>query len=307
MKPEWKAVVLIDNLTRGCLTAEWGLSFMIWFKGRKILLDTGESGAFAENAALMEIDLTDTDWGVLSHTHYDHSDGMEVFFTSNPSAPFLLRKGSGENCYGLNSEGKVHYIGIRRGTLSKWKERVVYVDGDYSPGEQIWLIPHKGGSLEQTGKRAGMYIEPVCESGSEGSGRFSKDRNDTFENTDGLVTDCFAHEQSLVLDTSEGLVIFNSCSHSGPDRILREVHETFPDKKICAYIGGMHLFRSAPEEVRALADLLRQFDVSQIWTGHCTGEEGFAILREELGDRVRQFRTGDWIMGAAGDGTVDKR
>ena len=47
--------------------------------------------------------------------------------------------------------------------------------------------------------------------------------------------DSFSHEQSLVFDTPDGLVIFNSCSHGGADTIIREVTATFPDKKVKAW------------------------------------------------------------------------
>ena len=45
-----KATILIDNLTKGSLVPEWGLSIYIEYNGHKILLDTGASGRFARNA-----------------------------------------------------------------------------------------------------------------------------------------------------------------------------------------------------------------------------------------------------------------
>lgn len=44
------AKVLIDNLTNSELLCEWGLSFYIEQNKKKILLDTGSSEKFAENA-----------------------------------------------------------------------------------------------------------------------------------------------------------------------------------------------------------------------------------------------------------------
>jgi metal-dependent hydrolase (beta-lactamase superfamily II) len=32
--------------------------------------------------------------------------------------------------------------------------------------------------------------------------------------------------------------------------------------------------------------------VGTTWTGHCTGETAFAVLRESMGARVAEFRTG---------------
>ena len=42
-----KATVLIDNLTKDALKKEWGLAIYIEYGERRILLDTGASGAFA--------------------------------------------------------------------------------------------------------------------------------------------------------------------------------------------------------------------------------------------------------------------
>lgn len=73
-------MVLIDNLTKGSLAAEWGLSVYIEHEGHRILLDTGASDRFARNAEQMGIDLGAVEFGVLSHAHYDHADGMVAFF-----------------------------------------------------------------------------------------------------------------------------------------------------------------------------------------------------------------------------------
>ena len=93
--------VLIDNVAEEPLAGEWGLSILIIADGRKILLDTGSSDLFARNADCLGIDLGSVDIGVLSHAHYDHADGMETFFSLNRSAPFLVREGACENCFGV--------------------------------------------------------------------------------------------------------------------------------------------------------------------------------------------------------------
>ena len=71
--------VLIDNLAEAPLVGEWGLSILIDVDDRKILLDTGASGLFAQNAERLGIDLGSVDTGVLSHAHYDHADGLDTF------------------------------------------------------------------------------------------------------------------------------------------------------------------------------------------------------------------------------------
>ncbi len=262
--------VLIDNITKNDLISEWGLSFYIEYNDHKILLDTGASGNFVENAKKLGLNLEDIECGVLSHAHYDHADGMPAFFGENKTAKFYLRKGAGENCYGKKNFFMFKYNGIQPGTLETYKERIEYVEGDYELLEGVYLIPHKTQGLESIAKKVNLFVK---ENGK-------------------MFPDDFAHEHSLVFDTPKGLVIFNSCSHGGADNIITEVSATFPEKEICAYIGGLHLYKSSEEDVRALAKRTKETGVTRIITGHCTGDEAFAILKEELGDILEQMYTG---------------
>ncbi len=264
------AKVLVDNLSKDDLICEWGLSFYIEYHGHKLLLDTGAGGNFAENARRLGISLEQVEYGVLSHAHYDHADGMPTFFSENDHAKFYIRKGAGENCYGKKNFFRYKYNGIRQGTLSTYAERIEYVEGDYELMEGVYLIPHKMPNLEKIAKKVHLYVK---ENGK-------------------MFPDDFAHEQSLVFDTPNGLVIFNSCSHGGADNIITEVSATFPEKEICALIGGFHLYKSSEAEVRAFAQRVKDTGIQKLITGHCTGEEAFAVLKEELGEIVEQMYTG---------------
>ena len=87
-------------------------------------------------------------------------------------------------------------------------------------------------------------------------------------------------------------MIFNSCSHAGPDNIIREVRAALPGKPIRAYVGGLHLFHLSEGEVCALAERIRQTGVERIVTGHCTGKRAYELLRRELGEGVVQMHSG---------------
>ena len=261
--------ILIDNLSAGQLVSEWGLAIWIQHEGRQFLLDTGTTGSFAGNADVLGVELQDVEYGILSHAHFDHSDGLEEFFAKNDKASFYVRKGTEENCYSWK-ETYYKYIGIKRGLLEVYKDRIVYVEGDYMLAPGVYLIPHKTPGLEKMGKRAKQFVKIRGK----------------------MEPDSFEHEQSLVFDTERGLVIFNSCCHGGADHIIREVAETFPGKTLYALIGGLHLFKSSEDEVRELAVAIRVTGIQKIVTGHCTGQEAFDILKEELGDMVVQMYTG---------------
>ena len=51
-------------------------------------------------------------------------------------------------------------------------------------------------------------------------------------------------------------------------------------------------FASKDDVVRAFAERLRALDVQKIYTGHCTGDRAYGILRDVLGERAEQMHTG---------------
>ena len=201
-----KVQVLIDNIssfTEGerprKLFGEWGLSVYVEFEGKRYLLDSGASHLFAKNAGVMGVDLSKVDIGILSHAHYDHANGMAKFFALNKTAPFYVRKGVAENCYHAHKLfGRLtyhEYIGIHKGWLKRFADRIRYAEGDMQIAPNVYLVPHKTAGLENIGERAHLSVKE--------NGKF---RYDSFD-----------HEQSLVFDTPQGLFVMNSCSHAGAD------------------------------------------------------------------------------------------
>ena len=261
--------VVVDNKESDGMQGEWGLSVLVRYAGKNILLDAGSSKLFLENMTQLQIDVTDIDYAVLSHAHYDHANGFPAFFEKNEKAKLYVRDCTSSDCY---KKKKIFrkYIGIPRKMLGKYSDRIEAVSGDYKLMEGVWLLPHKTMGLEAIGRRESM---------------FRKTRG-------GWVPDDFAHEQSLVLDTDKGLVILNSCSHGGAANIINEVRNTFPDKQVYGLIGGLHLFNKSDEEIREVAEKIKNTGIKYVCTGHCTKDRAFGILKEELGDMADQMRVG---------------
>lgn len=264
-----KATVLVDNHEGSGLQGEWGLAVYIEYGDTKILLDAGATSLYAENAKALGVDLQDVEYGVLSHAHFDHAGGLRTFLDTNTGAKFFLRKSAGENCYKWVGILPV-YIGIPKGILKRFSDRICYVEGDYQLTEGVYLIPHKTPGLEANGKREKMLQRKGL--------RFTPDN--------------FSHEQSLVLDTEQGLVIFNSCCHGGAANVIREIQETFPDKRLRAIIGGFHLYNKSEQEVRDFAKSLSETGIPYVCTGHCTKEKAYDILKEELGEKLHPLQVG---------------
>ena len=143
-----KATVLIDNIAKDSLKSEWGLSVFIHHGDTRILLDTGAGGNFALNADKLGIPLKKVDYGVLSHAHYDHADGMDKFFALNSRAKFFVSSNCKENCYGKRWIFS-KYIGIKKGILEEYKDRIVYVKGDKVVSDGVRILSHKTKGLEE--------------------------------------------------------------------------------------------------------------------------------------------------------------
>lgn len=265
-----KATVLSDNVASRGLGAEWGLSILIEYGERRILLDTGASRLFAKNADKLGIRLDTLDCAVISHAHFDHANGLPALFRRVPGIRAYLRFPAAENCYHTRGVLRL-YAGIRRGVLRRFSKNIVMAEGDTELFPGVHLLPHKTAGLDACGKREKMFVKRAG----------------------GFVPDDFAHEQSAVFETERGLVVFNSCCHGGAATVVREAEQTFPGQRVYALIGGFHLYNKTNEEIRALAQDLKDSGIQRIYTGHCTKDRGYEVLRDELGeDTVKRFYTG---------------
>lgn len=278
-----KITVLMENTApEGCaLIPEAGLSLYIEYRGHKLLLDAGASGRFAENAEQLGVDLSAVETAVLSHGHYDHADGLGRFFQANNSAKVYMGPGAAGPYYSTGKDGH-YFIGIRRSVWDGWRDRFAEVKEATALMEGVWLIPDTCRDPEFAGQATDLLFK-------RGEGDF--------------IPDDFRHEQSLVLEGERGLVLFNSCSHSGIVNIVRGVQEQLPGKQIYAVAGGFHMFgkgehdmNCSREYVFRVADALKELGVEQVYTGHCTGQAALTLLKERFGPGCHALYTGQEIV-----------
>lgn len=286
-----KIQVLIENTAdlkiNSNLKPEHGLSIYIEYQGKKILLDAGTTQAFMENAKNMNADIENADFCVLSHGHYDHSGGFAKYLEENRDKKVYAMKTSIEEYYS-GSGGHIHEIGIPKEVYPKYKDNFILIDGTFTDkgveiSNGIFIIPHNTKDLEKIGERAKLY----------------KKVNDNY------VPDDFSHELSLVFDTEKGLVVFNSCSHSGIINIMEEIRAYFGNREICAFFGGLHMkgmkdnveictFTEA--EIESMTDYLKENRLSKLYTGHCTGLVGFELIKKYMGEKAEYLMTGKTIV-----------
>ncbi len=273
-----KIKTLIENTENGEICAEHGLCFYVEYRNKRYLIDSGASNLFVTNADKTGVDLDSIDTAFLSHAHYDHSGGYSAFFERNNHAKVYLQKAAeNRECFKITDSVKKD-IGIPDNILVKNSDRFIFVDGEAKIDDGIFIVPHSSEKIRERSEHTNMF---------------------TF--FDGkMQPDDFKHEQTIVFEETDGLVCFNSCSHSGVDIAVDEVKNAFPGKKIKAYIGGFHLMGAdgifscgyTEEEVKAVAKKLVNSNVKRFYSGHCTGIIAFSWLKEILGDKLTQLYSG---------------
>lgn len=256
-----KIVTLMENTTiRDDLTAEHGLSLYIEAGGLRILFDAGQSAAFADNAEKLGVDLSAVDLCVLSHGHYDHGGGIARFLEINDHAPVYVSRHAFGDFY--NAEGK--FIGLDSALLAE--DRIIFAGDNRELNEAVSIHSCPG------------FPEP-CPS-------YSGDL--TVERKGQRIPDDFKHEQYLLIREGEKRLLISGCSHRG----VMNIKTWFaPD----VFVGGFHLMKLDPVKdrvkLRAVGSYLTQKD-TVYFTGHCTGEEQYALLKEVLGERLQRLSTG---------------
>ena len=252
---------LIENTTAWeDLACEHGLSLYIEAGGHRILFDAGQTGAFADNAEKMGIDLSKVDLCVLSHGHYDHGGGLKRFLEINDHAPVYVNR----HAFGDYFNGEEKYIGLDAELLCE--ERILFAGDNRTISDTVSI--HSCPNFPQP-CGANAYGLTALRGGQH-------------------VPDDFRHEQYLLIREGERRILLSGCSHRG----VMNIKTWFaPD----VFLGGFHLMKLDPVRDRiklnAVAAMLLQKE-TVYYTGHCTGEEQFAFLKERMGERLQAITTG---------------
>lgn len=252
-----KIVTLMENTACDeTLAAEHGLSLYIETGAHTILFDAGASGAFVDNAEKLGVDLTQVEFAVLSHGHYDHGGGLTRFLEINDTAPVYLNPHAFEPHY--NASGK--YIGLASALAESGRLR----------------FAEDGQKLAQG---ITLYSRINCPFGI-------RTENLTVMEDGQLRPEDFRHEQYLLVEEGGKRVLFSGCSHRG---ILNIVDWFRPD----VLIGGFHFMNLDPggEILARAAEQLMKYP-TVYYTGHCTGGAQFAFLKGRMGARLREIHAG---------------
>ena len=260
-------VTILSTMLADDGVGEWGFAALVEADGQQLLVDTGaRPETVLQNARELKIDLSQVREVVLTHFHDDHVGGLMTLRTE-------LKK---RNAAALS---RVHVAtGI-------FYSRPLADGGEDNP--MIAIRPQyeaTGGVFVEHGQAAellpGVFLTgPIPRKFPErnwsGSGKV--------RTPGGVVEDTVPDDQSVVVNTAEGLIVITGCGHAGIVNILTAADDRFGHRPVLAIIGGVHLFAATDEQVDWTADRMKSFGVRYLMGAHCTGIESLYRLRSRIG------------------------
>ena len=190
----------VCNINSSDADAENGLSLFIEFDERKILFDIGQSDLFFENAEKMGIDLSQVDYLIISHSHFDLGSGLIHFLKINKKAKIFLHINAAHKFYTKIFGFIPYYVGPDQMIIAQ-KKRIYFIDEDTQINDNMILLEGFTGVFPQSEPN-----DPLSE----------KVRNQS-------IIDKFKDEIVMLLIENDEIVLFSGYSHSGIINLIEEV------------------------------------------------------------------------------------
>jgi 7,8-dihydropterin-6-yl-methyl-4-(beta-D-ribofuranosyl)aminobenzene 5'-phosphate synthase len=99
-------------------------------------------------------------------------------------------------------------------------------------------------------------------------------------------------EQSLIVTTSQGLVVITGCAHPGVVNIVNKAKDMMAGKTVYLVIGGFHMSGVSAHQIQSVIEGFRQLGVRKVAPCHCSGDETRKLFREKYKE--------DYINSGAG-------
>jgi 7,8-dihydropterin-6-yl-methyl-4-(beta-D-ribofuranosyl)aminobenzene 5'-phosphate synthase len=265
-----RARVLCENSVQGQVgaIAEHGWSVWLETPAGPYLFDTGQGKALLNNAAFFRTPLAEVRGVLISHHHVDHTGGLLNALNAIQPAdgvPIYAHPDLFKDSWSVHDEQRRHIgvpfsgaalesVGARFDLVAGWRE---LAPGLYLTGE----IPRRH-AFEIGDQNLFHY---------DAEGQF--------------VVDPIRDDQTVVLDTDDGLFVLLGCSHSGLINILDYIVEQTGQSRFHTIIGGTHLGPVEQQQVDQTIAALHRYDIGRLGVSHCTGQPVAARLAAEFGER----------------------
>ncbi len=262
-----RVTVLMDNESAvPGLSKEHGLSLWVEAGDARLLIDTGETAAFRENAADLGVDLGGADAVALSHGHYDHTGGLPAALAAAPRARLYLHPAALQPRVSRRRRGRPEPIGMpaaaRAATLAA-ADRIVWTDGPTEVVPGVWCT----GSVPRDDAREpgdpDFFFDVTC-----------------------TMPDPVPDDQSFWVDTPDGLWVILGCAHAGVLATLEHIDLLTGGRPLVTLIGGTHLMSADEARVALVADELARRAPRTLAPCHCTGRKAATALGHALPEAI---------------------
>jgi 7,8-dihydropterin-6-yl-methyl-4-(beta-D-ribofuranosyl)aminobenzene 5'-phosphate synthase len=149
-----------------------------------------------------------------------------------------------------------------------------------NPIVEVWMPASFPDEFRDDVRKAGATVRNV-----DGPSQITDKAHTTGELGERII------EQSLVLESSQGLVVLTGCAHPGIVEIVRTAKRQ-RQSPVDFVTGGYHLNHLDARELMETIGTMQETGVRQVAPSHCTGDEAINLLRE-LWDE-------DFVEGGAG-------
>lgn len=268
-----RATVLCENSVHGNMgaLAEHGWSVWLETPAGTFLYDTGQERAFLVNAGHFRVPLGEAEGILISHHHTDHTGGLlngvqaVCRASGRESVPVYAHPDLFKDSF-VESNGKLRFAGLPyTRTLLETSGAAFQLTTQWREiGPGVWMT---GEVPRRTSYEFGD--QSLKHRGPDGA----------------IVTDPIRDDQTVVVDTPEGLFVVLGCSHAGLINILTYISEQTGKDRFHTIMGGTHLGPVSEEQVAGTIAALHEFDIARIGVSHCTGPTVAARLAREFGER----------------------
>lgn len=259
-----KVTVVVDNSVpisaKSPFIGEHGLSLLLETDTKKILVDTGQSGAVVHNLSLLGVHPRELDAIALSHGHYDHTGGLpHILRHRRKPISVYAHSGIFNKRYSVTGDNR-SYIGlpVAKEDTDMLGSDWILADEPLKVSPDLWFsgsIPRVT-SFEQGDSRLIMPDARGCD-----------------------CQDIICDDTVLYYSGEQGLVVIGGCTHSGLVNAVKHGLELTGQTKLAGWIGGTHLGPVSREQQELTLSMLEKYSPNFIAANHCTGFDMMAELK----------------------------
>jgi 7,8-dihydropterin-6-yl-methyl-4-(beta-D-ribofuranosyl)aminobenzene 5'-phosphate synthase len=264
-----RITILSENLVGRLVgLGEHGFSAFLETDAGNYLFDTGGGRTVVENSLALNKDLRTVRKIFLSHGHHDHTGGLPQVLNLRGRVDVHVHPDAFLDRMAVRQENDRE---IRRfaGMIYK-KSYLEFLGANFILNSDFHEVER------------GMFLTGEVPRKTA----FEKSDPKLFREVQGeKVPDTLPDDQSLVLDTDQGLVLIFGCAHSGMINIMKYVLQRMKKDRFYAILGGTHLDFLTPEQLEESIRSLKEMEVARIGVSHCTGLRAASRLQQEFGDR----------------------